>query len=240
LRRSVAELAGVAGRDDAAGHGRADVADALIGGAGADALVIGDRDFLAAQAHDGVGHAGRHRDGCDLVLEQTRLERCAGLLLAGGAVAVHALAGYAVALGHLLGGLQHVPVNRRLVHLQPGVGNHVLVGFLLHARDALHATGDEDVALASDDALRGHCDGLQAAGAEAVDGDAAGGDGQPGTQRDLARDVGAGGALGCGTAHENIFDLGAFDAGASHRGLHRVAAQRGAVGHVEGALPALA
>ena len=42
-------------------------------------------------------------------------ERGAGLLLAGCAVFVHALAPDAVALGDLLGGLQHVPVDLGLV-----------------------------------------------------------------------------------------------------------------------------
>ena len=60
-----------------------------------------------------------------------------------------------------------------------------------------------------------------------------------GAQRDLARDVAAGRALGRRAAHDHVVDLGRRDAGALHRGLDRVAAQRRAVGHVEGALPAL-
>jgi hypothetical protein len=38
--------------------------------------------------------------------------------------------------------------------------------------------------------------------------------GQPGAQRDLARDVGAGGAFGVGAAHQHVLDLGRVDAGA--------------------------
>ncbi len=221
------------------GHGRADVADALVGGARADALVVADRHFLAAQAERGVGNAGGDGAGHDLVLEQAGLQRGGGLLLAGSAVLVHAFARDVVALGHLLGGLQHVPVDLGLVLDQPGVGDHVAVHLLLHAGDALDATADEDVALAGDDALRRQRDGLQAAAAEAVDGHAAGGDRQPGTQGDLARDVGASGAFGVGAAHDHVVDFGRIDAGALDGGLDREAAQRGAMGHVEGALPAL-
>ena len=65
------------------------------------------------------------------------------------------------------------------------------------------------------------------------------GDRQVGHQRDLARDVGAGGAFGVGAAHEHVFDRRRVDAGALHGVLDGMAAQRGAVRHVEGALPAL-
>jgi hypothetical protein len=54
--------------------------------------------------------------------------------------------------------------------LSSQVAQHVLVHFLLHAGDALDAAGHVHVAFARDDALRGHGDGLQARGAEAVDG----------------------------------------------------------------------
>jgi hypothetical protein len=96
---TVAELAGIAGADQTPGQGRAHVADAFIGGAGADAFVVfGHGHFLAAQAHHLVGHAGGDGDGRDLILEQARLQRGGGLLLAAGAVVVHALAADAVAL----------------------------------------------------------------------------------------------------------------------------------------------
>src|SRR6202008_3674310 len=51
---------------------------------------------------------------------------------------------------------------------------------------------------------------------------------------------GAGRALGVGAAHEDVLDLAALDAGALDRRLDGVAAQLGAVRHVEGTLPALA
>ena len=43
--------------------------------------------------------------------------------------------------------------------------------------------------------------------------------GQTGAQRDLARDVGAGGAFGIGAAHDDVVDLGGVDAGALDRAL---------------------
>jgi hypothetical protein len=61
----------------------------------------------------------------------------------------------------------------------------------------------------------------------------------PLTVTDLARDVHAGRALGVGAAHQHVLDRAAVDAGALDRGLDRETAQRRAMGHVEGALPAL-
>lgn len=45
--------------------------------------------------------------------------------------------------------------------LQPILDEHVLVHFVLHAGNRLHATGDENVAFAGQDALRGERHGLQ-------------------------------------------------------------------------------
>jgi hypothetical protein len=45
--------------------------------------------------------------------------------------------------------------------------------------------------------------------------------------------------FGVGAAHDDVVDLGGVDACALHGVLHRMAAEGGAVGHVEGALPAL-
>jgi hypothetical protein len=173
-----------------------------------------DRDLLRDQAHDLVGHAHGHGDGRDFGVQQPAAWRGAGLLLAGRAVFVHGVAGDAVALGHLFGGLQHAPVDLGLFLLQHRVEGHVHVHLLLHAGNALHPTGHVHLAFTGDDALRGQGDGLQARGAEAVDGHARDGDGAAGGQRDLARDVHAGGAFGVGAAHDHVFHLGGVDAGA--------------------------
>ncbi len=236
---AVGELARVAGRDHAARQRGLDAGDAFLGRAFARAFVLAHRDLPGDQAQGLVGHAGRDGDRCDLVVELAGGLRGAGLLLAGGAVFVHRVAADVVALGDLFGGLQHAPVDLGLGLGEFEVAQHVRVHFLLHAGDALDAAGDEDLGLARDDALRGHGDGLQARGAETVDRHARGGDGQAGAQRDLARDVGARRALGVGAAHDDVIDFRAVDARALDGVLHGVAAERGAVGHVEGALPAL-
>ena len=64
--------------------------------------------------------------------------------------------------------------------------------------------------------------------------------GEAGAQGDRARDVAAGGAFAEGRTHDHVLDFGGIDAGAFHRVPHRMRAERGAIGHVEGALPALA
>jgi len=87
---------------------------------------------------------------------------CAGLLLACRTVFVHGLPTDAVALGHLLGRLQHAPINGGLLAQKFRVLNHVLIDLLLHARDALDATGHIHMALTGNDALRRQRDGLQA------------------------------------------------------------------------------
>ena len=202
------------------------------------AFVLAHGDLLGDQAQRLVGHTGRHGDGGDFGIEQASGLGCASLLLAGGAVFVHGFTANVVALGHLLGGLQHAPVDLGLLLGQGQVLDHVQVHLLLHAGDALNATSHKHIGLARDDALRCHGNGLQARRAETVDGDARGGDGQTSLQRNLAGDVAARGTLRRGATHDDVVHVGAVDACTQHSVLHGVATQRGAVGHVERALPA--
>ena len=235
---TVRELAGIACRHQTTGQRRTQATDGFHGGAFAQAFVHAQSHLLGGHAHDLVDHALRDGDGGDFVVEQTGGLRGAGLLLAGRAIRVHHIAADLVALGHLLGGLQHVPVNLGLHLGQCQVLQHVGVGLLLHARDAFHATGHIHLAFARDDALRSQSNGLQARRAKAVDGHARHGNGQTGLEGDLAGDVGTGGAFGGGAAHDHVFDFGGVNACAGHGVLHRVATQGGPVGHVESALPA--
>ena len=115
---------------------------------------------------------------------------------------------------------------------------HVLVHFLLHTRDAFHATGHIHLAFTRDDALRRQGNGLQAGGAKTVDRQTRDRNRQTGFQGDLPCDVGTGGPFGRGATHDHILHFGPLDASALNRVLYRVAAQGGSVGHVEGALPA--
>ena len=235
---AVRELAGIAGCDQTTGQRRAQTADGLYRGAFAQAFVHAHGHLFGGHAHDLVDHALRDGDGCDFVVEQTRSLRGASLLLAGRAIRVHHVAADLVTLGHLFGGLQHVPVNFGL-HLGQGqVLQHVGVGFLLHAGDAFHATSHINSAFTRDDALRRQCNGLQTRRAKSVHGHARDRDGHAGLEGDLAGDVGTRGPFRRGAAHDHIFDFGGINASAGHGVLHRVAAQGGPVGHVECALPA--
>ena len=110
-----------------------------------------------------------------------------GALLAAHAVLVLRLARDVVALGHGLGGLQHGPVDLGLVLLQPRRSTQHVAGWSRSARRRCDSTPPATITGTSsdDDALRGHGDGLQAGGAEAVDGDAGGGHRAAGAQRDL-------------------------------------------------------
>ena len=195
--RAVRELARVAGGDHAAGHGRADLRDAVVGGVGSQAFVGLDRDLTRVQRRGLRVHAGhRHRDRRDLVLEVTRGLRGTRALLAACTVLVHRLARDAVALRDDLGGLQHRHVHRRLVRVDPLVHQHVRVHFLLHAGDLLHAAGHVDVALAGEDALRGERNAVEPRGAHAADRQSGDRDRAAGANCGDTRDVGAGRALG--------------------------------------------
>ncbi len=110
----------------------------------------------------------------------------------------------------------------------------------VHAPEALagivadiKAQKPDHIALTGDHALRRQGDGLQAQGAKTVHRHAGDGDRTAGAQGHLARDVGASGTLGRGATHDDVVDLGGLNAGAGNGVLHGVAAQRGAMGHVE-------
>ena len=160
--RAVGELAGVSGGHQAAGNGRAQAVYALKSGASAYAFVVAHGHFAGDHAGLFVDHTHGHGDRCNLVSEAPGLQRGAGFLLAARAVDVHGFAADLVALGDLFSGLQHVPVHLRLVLHQPGVGGHVLVSLVLHARDRLHAPGHIHIALVGHHPLRGQRNGLQA------------------------------------------------------------------------------
>ena len=86
------------------------------------------------------------------------------------------------------------------------------------ARHRLHAAGHDDVGLAAADLLRGRRDGLQAAGAQPVDGVAGGLVGQAGEQRGHARDVAVVLARLVGGAEDHLVDRVVGHAGALERG----------------------
>ena len=237
---AVGELAGIAGRHDAARDGRLDLRDRLDGGVGTDPLVDGQRHLARREtARLFVGDAGQRGERDDLVGELPGCLRRSGSLLAARTVLVHRVAADVVALGHLLGGLQHAPVDLGLVLDEPGVVEHVLVQLLLHAGDRLDAARHHHRHGIDDHALRGDGDGLQPRGAEAVHRGAGGGHGEPSAQRDLPGHVSAGGPLGQRATHDHVLDFGRIDLRPLHCGADDVGADGGAVGHVERAAPGL-
>ena len=142
----------------------------------------------------------------------------------------------AVALGHHLGGLQHrhVDVGRQLEQrlVLHAVEVHVLV---LDQRDALQPAADGHLLAVDDDLFGRRGDGHEARGALAVDAHARDAGGQAGGQRYLTGDVGRGGALLQGRAHDHVLDFGRIDARALDRMAHRMGAQLLRLGVVEGA-----
>ena len=142
---AVGELAGIAGRDHPARQRRSNLRDGLERRVGTNALIGRDRDLARADrtaclvddAHD----RGHRRN---LVLELARALRGRRPQLAADPVFILRLFGNVVALGHRFGGLQHGPVQRRLVLDEPGIAAHVRVRLVLHAGNALDAAGDDD------------------------------------------------------------------------------------------------
>ena len=176
-RCAIRKLAGITGRDHAAGYGRANFRDGFDRRVAANAFIGRDRHFLRYQHAGGlVGdtHDGRHRH--NFIVEFTGIHGSECALLALHAIRILTLAADVVALGDSFRRLQHRPIEFRLVLLQPDFHDHVVVGFLLHARDRLDAAGGIDVAFASDDALRCRGNGLQTGRAKTIDRHACGGD----------------------------------------------------------------
>ena len=235
---AVRQLAGVTRRHHTARQSRPQPHDAFIRGASTNTFVIADRDLFAHQAHDLVDHAHGDGDRRDFILEQAFFQGGSRFLLAGRTVLVHGFTTNAVTLGHLFGGLQHGPVHLGLVLVQPRVDQHVLVHFLHGAGNGFHATSHINVALVGNDALRGHGNGLQARGTKTVDGHARDTDRAACAQGDLASDVGASGALGLAAAHDDVVHFGGINTGALNGVFDRMTTHGGAVGHIEGTLPA--
>src|SRR4051812_26442707 len=238
-RSAVGELAGVARGDAAAFDRGLDLRHALVGGIGADALVLGRGHFVdRILAGRLVDHLHLGGDGHDLVLELAGGACFRRALLALHAVPVLVFARDLVAARHVLGGLQHRPVDLAVMPVQPLVLEMVLVHLVLHQRDRFHAARDVDPALASEDALRRERDRLQTRGAETVHRHSRHRHWAACADRDLAGNVPAGRAFGIGAADDHVLDLVGVDLGALQRAVHHVAAHLGAMGVVERAPPA--
>jgi hypothetical protein len=172
-------------------------------------------------------HLGLHRD--DLVLELAGLLGGRHAALRFQRILVLVFAADLVALGDDVGGVDHRHVDRRRDLQQLGIVVFARAAAAGEA-DRLHAAGHDHVGAVIDDVARGHGDRLQARGAEAVDGDAAGGDRQAGQQRGVAAQVL--GAVG-DVAHEAVLDRFLLDAGLGDGVLHRVRRHADGGGDIE-------
>ena len=236
---AIRQLASITRCDQATRQRRAQAADTFFSGAIANAFVVGHGDLLGHQTHDLIGHAHRHGNRCNFVLELASGQRSGGFLLAGCTVFVHRFAADVVTLGHLLRSLQHGPVDLGLILHEPRVLQHVRVHLLRGARNGFHAAGHINVAFVGHDALCCRGNSLQARRAKAIDGHARHGDGATCAQCDLAGDVGTRRAFGRAAAHDDVVHFTGLNAGAGNGLLHDVAAQGGTVGHVESTFPGL-
>ena len=225
---TVVERAGVAGGDRPVGtEHRLETGQTLGGGVGARPVVL---------RHDGA--VGQH-ERRDLVLPETVLLVGHGELLAAGRELVHLLAGDALGLHDVLGGLTHSDVEvgqplargphrsttlrtlggagARLTEDRVGSG---VGGTRAVAADGLDAGGDEAVALARLDGVRRHPDRLQAGRAVPVDGHARHVV-EPCQYGGGAPDVETGFAGRLAAAHDQVFDVvGADLRHLRHQGLH--------------------
>ena len=195
--------------------------------------------FVKRRAGVLVGDAHRRRHRHDLVREPACRRGRGGALLAAGAVFVLSLARDPVALRNVFGGLEHRPVDRRLVLGEPGLAQHVPVRFVLHAGDRFDAARDEGTSFTRHDPLRRDRDRLQSGGAEAIHRHAGNADRASGAQRDLPGDVRSGRAFRKRAAHHNVVDFGRIEVRPLERVTNDVAAHRRPVRHVESAAPGL-
>ncbi len=111
---------------------------------------------------------------------------------------------------------------------------------VLHQGDRLQSAADHTAHTIVHDLLGGSCHRHQAGGALPIHGHTRGRHRQAGAQRDLARHVGAGGALLQRTAHDHVLDTGGIDTGAPDGFRHRGGAKGGAPEVVKTAAKGLA
>ena len=179
---SVSDLAGVAagGGGSPLREGNADLAQALRGGARADAVVLGEGDLLPLA----LGVLDPGLDGHDLVGEQTGFLGALGALEALGGVLVHLLAGHAEVSADVLARPAHgLHAVRGLLRL---LGHLLVKGLIQRVTTNAHLLGAESNADLDGPAADGVGDvgnGLEARGAEAVQAGAAGCVGEAGGER---------------------------------------------------------
>ncbi len=126
--------------------------------------------------------------------------------MAGQGELVGLFARDAVVRGHALGGEPHGQVGIGIVFFKPGIDGDFIAAHGNHGH-GFGAAGDNHFGAAAADALAGQGDGLQAAGAVAIDGHGGRFDGHAGAQRCDARHIHALLAFRHGAAQDHVFDF---------------------------------
>lgn len=133
---------------------------------------IEDLHLAGGLVFDPVLHRHRH----DFIIKQPGGLSLGCALLALQRVKILLLAADVVATGDDFGGLAHREIDARHLFLEQWVDQVVGVDTFHRQADRLDATGDDDVAATRGDLVGGNRNGLQARGAEAVEGHAGGAD----------------------------------------------------------------
>ena len=203
---AVGGLRAVAGRHAAAGgKHRAQLGQALHVGAAPDTLVGVEADCGLAALSVAVEVDAGEFDGRHAGLQASAVDGGGGLLVGADGKGVLGLAAHVEVVGHRLGGQAHAPVPLGVFLGDPGVG-HDPPAAHRHARHAFGAAGDDQLLHAGPDLGRRDGDGLQSAGAVAVDGHPGHLLGVEPHQRDEAADVEALLGLGGGVADDDVVD----------------------------------
>ena len=180
-----------------------------------------------------VGERGDfHFDGNGFVLEISGGDGGESFLVGVGGELIGLLAGDAEFARDIFRAESHVDVGVGIVIDEPGIGRNFVAAHGDHGH-GFGAAGDDDFGGAGADAFGGESDGLQAGGAEAVDGHGAGFDGESGAEGGDARDVHALFAFGHGAAEDDVVDFLEVEAGNAGEGF--LDGQRGEIVGARGA-----
>src|SRR5690348_10267137 len=181
---------------------------------------VGARAFVGVEIHSAgvraiavaVHGSESDFDGDNFDLEFSGGDGGEGLLMALEGKFVGLFARDAVFFGEIFGGEAHAEVGVGIMVHEPRIGRNFVAAHGNHAH-GFGAAGENDFGLSGDDAFGGYGDGLQAGGAEAVDGHGGGFDGQSGAEGGDAGDVHALLGFRHGAAEDDVFDLFGIEAG---------------------------
>ena len=154
-----------------------------------------------------VEHGFGDFHGSDFAGEKAFLLGAGGALLADQRIFVLGAAADLVAFGDDLGGFSHHHVDAGIFLLERRAG----IVIANDQADGFHAAADGGFGAFSNNLVRGHGDGLQPGGAEAVHGDGGRRNRETGEQRRHARDVVALHSVRLSAAENHVFDFGGIE-----------------------------